>query len=310
MPEARIRRSSNAVNRDSTAARHRRKISRGGDRDSQNRMSTLNETVSTRWLSVLRCTGTDRVSFLQGQLTQDIARLNEASPALPAGCCDPKGRVIATMTLVWLPDEILMLVHHELAQPLIDHLSRYRLRSDVQFDVADELAVVPALARHTGHQIALWRKEGNGWRIGVMHEQIVAAEDVEQRTGVEESRWRKLRLVAGILDLPIASSGQFTPHMLNLDKIGAISFTKGCYTGQEIVARTEHLGKVKRRARLLRLVDRTGKPVAAGQSITIDGRKAGTVVASATTTIAAVCGEMSHADRLRLDDDRSVSFID
>ncbi|MEL7310633.1 MAG: hypothetical protein AAFN07_03920 [Pseudomonadota bacterium] len=273
-------------------------------------MSTQESAVKDRWLQVVRCTGSDRTTFLQGQLTQDVQRLDEATPALPAACCDPKGRVIATITLVWLPDEILMLVHHELAQPLIEHLSRYRLRANVQFEVAQDFAVAPTLARHTGHEIALWRKEENGWRIGVMHEQIVAAEDADQHSGIDESRWRKLRLVAGVLDLPSASSAQFTAHMLNLDKIGAISFNKGCYTGQEIVARTEHRGTVKRRARLLRLVDRTPKAVDAGQSITIDGRKVGTVVVAADATIAAVCGEITHADRLKLDDGRSVSFID
>jgi tRNA-modifying protein YgfZ len=87
--------------------------------------------------------------------------------------------------------------------------------------------------------------------------------------------WELAEIQAGIPEVYPQTSGQFVAQMLNLDKIGAVSFTKGCYPGQEIVARTHHLGRVKRRARLFRAA---GAPPVPGESL---ADTAGTVVRAA-----------------------------
>lgn len=91
------------------------------------------------------------------------------------------------------------------------------------------------------------------------------------------AEWHAARIAAGIADVDSDTSGKFTPHMLNLDRLGAVSFDKGCYTGQEVIARTEHLGNAKRR--LLNYVADTD--VAPLDRLTRDGLDVGEVVAAA-----------------------------
>ncbi|PWT74284.1 MAG: folate-binding protein, partial [Proteobacteria bacterium] len=89
--------------------------------------------------------------------------------------------------------------------------------------------------------------------------------------------WAGHTIAAGVPTIAVPTSDAFTPQMLNLELLGAVSFTKGCYTGQEIVARTEHLGQVKRR--LLRFG--CSEQVAPGQSVFAEGNQVGTVINAA-----------------------------
>jgi len=126
---------------------------------------------------------------------------------LLAAWCDPKGRVIAVVRLLDLGDSIGMIVPAALAERLVERLKLYRLRSKVDFAVSDPAAGA------------------------VLPSEADIASLVD----------------AGVAHIDESNSALFTPHMLNLDHLGAISFTKGCYTGQEIVARTEHRGRSRRR---------------------------------------------------------------
>ena len=126
---------------------------------------------------------------------------------LLAAWCNPKGRVIVVIRLIALDNAIGMLVPSSMTETLVARLTMYRLRSKVDFDVGE----VPP---------------------GTLDDD-------------ETDRFALIR--AGRAFIDEANSEAFTPHMLNLDKLDAISFSKGCYTGQEVVARTEHLGKSRRR---------------------------------------------------------------
>jgi folate-binding protein YgfZ len=126
---------------------------------------------------------------------------------LLAAWCNPKGRVIVVIRLVGLDNTIGMLVPSSMTETLVARLTMYRLRSKVDFDIGD----VPA---------------------GTLDD-----DEIDRAALVR----------AGRAFIDESNSEAYTPHMLNLDKLGAISFTKGCYTGQEVVARTEHLGKSRRR---------------------------------------------------------------
>ena len=92
-----------------------------------------------------------------------------------------------------------------------------------------------------------------------------------------EEIWDAHAVAAGIPAITAATQDQFTPHMLNLDLVGGVSFDKGCYTGQEIVARTQYLGQVKRR--LARFA--TAAPAVAGTAVYADAAQVGTVVSAA-----------------------------
>lgn len=126
---------------------------------------------------------------------------------LLAAWCNPKGRVIVVIRLVAFDNAIGMLVPSSMTETLIARLTMYRLRSKVDFEVTE------------------------------------ASEDV---LGEDESD-RAALIRAGQAFIDESNSEAYTPHMLNLDRLDAISFSKGCYTGQEVVARTEHLGKSRRR---------------------------------------------------------------
>ncbi|MCH7853347.1 MAG: folate-binding protein YgfZ, partial [Proteobacteria bacterium] len=176
------------------------------------------------YYQIILFSGTDRLSFLQGQLTQDLDALHDAV-SLPAALCNAKGRVIVTCQLFALGDATGMAVPSSMVAAVIKRLTMYKLRADVQMNIGDDECLAAALKT-----------------AGL---DTVDPFDLQQ--------WQQIRVASGRADIVPENSEKYTPHMLNLDLTGAISFTKGCYTGQEVVARTEHLGKVKRRLSRYRL---------------------------------------------------------
>jgi hypothetical protein len=114
---------------------------------------------------------------------------------------------------------------------------------------------------------------------------------------LSDTEWKLALIQAGIPTIEAATTEKYTPHMLNLDCLGAISFSKGCYTGQEVVARTEHLGRSKRRLMHFR-VDAPG--VAAGDRLSHDGRDVGEVVNEAGQHLLAVVPVELHGEELSI----------
>lgn len=254
---------------------------------------------TTPWLQLIRFAGDDRISFLQGQLTQDVAQLGEDRPAMLAASCDPKGRVIAVLTLIHTPDAVLAAVRSEIADMWLSTILRYKLRAKLTAEVVADQRVMRTLRsqQRPAEVIAMWQ-------FGECQEALV---NTDESNHGHTDDWREARLHAGIIDIADHAIGSFTPHMLNLDTADAISFNKGCYTGQEVVARTQHLGAVKRRVRLLHaeaLVNDT-------QSVAImgDGRKVGRVVAGAGHTLAAVISTNDIDLPLTLEDGSALSLI-
>ncbi len=204
---------------------------------------------------VIMVRGPDAADFLQGQLTQDVGRLSQGG-ALFAAWCNPKGRVIVTTRLVQVEDDIAMLLAEDMTGRVLGLVQMYRFRAQVETSVVD---TDPA---------ALFEP----WMIDPL-----------------------ALIEAGVPSISAQNTEAFTPHMLNLDKLDAISFSKGCYTGQEIVARTEHRGSSKRR--LMRYqADMDGIEVGAG---VFDGDRAvGEVVNVAGRALLAVTPADSHARTL------------
>lgn len=207
-------------------------------------------------LAVLRVAGRDAASFLQGQLTHDVRLLADGRTQL-AACNTPQGRVVALLRLSQSGEAIHALLPAELAEPLVARLRRFVLRARVELEVARDLDVAwleaadaPAMPGDflnfdyaPGRRVAA--ATGEAWRAA-------------QGRGLEESRaateeWLAADIADGLPQVFAATSEAFVPQMLNLDLIDGISFKKGCYTGQEIVARTQHLGRIKRRAFRYRL---------------------------------------------------------
>ncbi len=163
-------------------------------------------------LALLRIHGADATAFLQGQLSNDVEALEVGATQL-AGYHNPQGRVIALLRLARVaPAEILAQLPQELAAPVAQRLHRYVLRSKLAIEILDAPAIAAALP-----------------------------------AGMTATHSRLADIAAGLPQVYAATSEHFVAQMLNLDCIDAVSFTKGCYTGQEVVARAHYRGRVKRR---------------------------------------------------------------
>lgn len=207
---------------------------------------------------VITISGVDRTTFLQGQLTQDITTLAPGRAVL-AGAADARGRLqFAGYLFAWCSadiDSIALVVPAELVVDLMARLRMHVLRARVQIGLLDGDLI--AVADDPSPAIQL---PGPGNRCLVIGDGTQAA----AQSPVATNEWELAEIRAGIPMIVKATAGEFVPQMVNLDLLGGISFTKGCYTGQEIVARTKYLGRIKRR--MLRY-SASGPPPPAGTAL-------------------------------------------
>jgi tRNA-modifying protein YgfZ len=207
------------------------------------------------FLGVLRVTGPDALGFLQGQLTNDVRLLLDGRTQL-AALNTPQGRVVALMRLRQFDDVVHALLPTELLEPVSTLLRRYVLRSKVQVHIAADLQVgwldgralpaTDAVVFDYARRRQVVAATADAWRA------IAGAAPMKARPRAEDE-WLAQDIADGLPQVFAATSGAFVAQMLNLDLLDAISFSKGCYTGQEIVARTQHLGRIKRRLLRYRL---------------------------------------------------------
>jgi len=225
---------------------------------------TVTKSISSAQLDafqVLVISGKDRVEFLQGQLTQDITKLDNAGTAL-AGWASAKGRLLATGQLIAADDEIWWPLPTDIIEIVAKRLQMFVLRSAVkivistapisglfgvegndQLEIAGKSASIQSRVNQITDGSLFVRVVGDpdrAWLIG-------PAAEATGLESAEESAWIRQSIHTGLPYIVAATQELFVPQMLNLDLIDAISFNKGCYVGQEIVARTQNLGRIKRR---------------------------------------------------------------
>jgi folate-binding protein YgfZ len=234
--------------------------------------------------AALVMTGADRARFLQGQLTQDTAAITPEGVAFGA-LLSPPGRVLAVAHLIERDESIVLIVPAELAAGLAERLRRYVLRAKVSVALPGEalaLAGVLDCPPESAH-----RRLGDGTSfIGLGGRALLlapaatlAAHVTGGAAAAAKSAWELAAIRAGTPTVGAATQERWTAQMLNLDLLEAISFSKGCYTGQEIVARTQHLGRIKRR--MFRYVASAAEVPAAGDALLLDAAKVGEVVRAA-----------------------------
>jgi tRNA-modifying protein YgfZ len=208
---------------------------------------------------LLSITGEQAREFLHGQLTNDIANLPRQRAAL-AGWCSPKGRLLASFLVIPVAQGFLLQLARDLAPAVSKRLSMFVLRAKVK--VADESADwaqfgmwggdVPGAP---GDELGTVEMDGSILvRIGPSR-LLALSRDAgifEGRgTKVAEEKWTLEEIRAGRAHITSATQDQFVPQMVNYEAIGAVNFQKGCYPGQEIVARAQYRGQVKRRMKRL-----------------------------------------------------------
>jgi folate-binding protein YgfZ len=195
-------------------------------------------------LGALRFSGPDARRFLQGQLSNDLDRLATGT-LVRAGLHNPQGRALALLSLLAGPGEdISAILPLELAAEVAALLRRYVLRARVT--VSDESAAlrVYGLCIPQGApapEAAVRFEPGRALCV------VPAGAAAPAGAALAREQWRALDIAAGLPQVYRATAGQFVAQMLNLDCIDAISFSKGCYTGQEVIARAHYRGRVKRR---------------------------------------------------------------
>ena len=223
---------------------------------------------------LLEVSGEEAQTFLQGQVTNDM-KLLTGSNAQYAAYCNPKGRMLAIFLTFAHQGHFHLQVNGMLKDAMLKRLKMYVMRSRVAIeDKSDEIIrfgivgteAAIALKEHFGsvpeahfqlleHETAtLLRLPGQAMRFEIFtrpeYAQAIWALLSKTCTPVGSAGWEWHEIHAGIPDIVPQTQEAFVPQMLNLDVIGGISFKKGCYTGQEIVARTHYLGTVKRRMHL------------------------------------------------------------
>jgi len=216
---------------------------------------------------LIRFKGEDSQQFLQGQLSCDVASL-EVGRAQYGSYNTPKGRILASF-LLWRDEHGYILQLPRLLRETIQkRLAMHILRSKVKTTDATaefrligiagagvEAGIKPMFRQIPSMPLTMTNANGvNLLRLDAHRFQIIAAPErapelrnllAKQATAVGEARWDWTNIRAGIPYITPATQDQFVPQMVNLDLIGGVSFTKGCYPGQEIVARMHYLGRLK-----------------------------------------------------------------
>lgn len=212
--------------------------------------------------SALRLAGPDAAAFLQGYLTADLDDL-VPHRALPMAYCNLKGRVLASGWAAGSPTDVLLVVDASVAAPLAADLRKYLLFAKAKLAAAPERLAFVDTAPAPAGSVAL---PPTGCRLlpsgapGGGHDAVAA--------GCAES---------GFVVVSAPVSQRFLPQMIGLTDAGAVSFAKGCYLGQEVVARAEHRGQVKQA--LGRFLPDGALP-RVGAEVLASERKIGVVVAS------------------------------
>lgn len=217
-------------------------------------------------LTVVSVAGDDAGKFLQGQLTCNINELSDEKASI-AAFCNAKGRAICTLLIVKTGPTYRLILPLVLADKVRQKLQMYILRSKVMLsDGGKDFKLLGLIGAEEGvlgdhlpsgryevltHPITTLRLTSNQPKFLCIVDSAALRQLADRLVGQgytpgDLNEWRYRELSDGLPWLNERTSEQFIPQMLNLDLLGGISFNKGCYTGQEIIARTHYLGKTKR----------------------------------------------------------------
>ncbi len=223
-------------------------------------------------LGFIRVSGGDRSGFLQSMLSADVQALDLEQSVL-TGWHDRAGRAQACLRVVRKAEEYWLVLPRALTDSVIAGLKRYVLRSKVELaDASTQLAVAGVITDDERFEVYA--------ATGALAERL-SAHRGEGVRDLHPGEWELADIRDGLPAVYPETAGKFTAQMLNLDLIGGVSFTKGCYPGQEIIARTHHLGRAKRRMQRFRAESDAPPPPGAAM-FEADESRAGQVVRAAS----------------------------
>lgn len=276
---------------------------------------------------VIHVTGEDAQTFLQGQFTNDITLL-DASSAQISAYCNPKGRMLAQMLIIPNGSDYYLILPVAILEKTLARLRMFVLRSQVTLtDVSSEMVClgIAGTQLDSSHLVLPETDYGLTNSDQILTTRIPASPRrylllmssekaqsfwqsmTQQCRPVSAHVWQWLDIQAGLPNVLAETVEEFVPQMVNLELIGGVSFKKGCYTGQEIVARMHYLGKPKRR--MFRLHTETEDVPPPGEDLYLhggDGQSAGKVVMAqpspvkGTDLLAVIRLNHANSDSLRL----------
>jgi len=258
-------------------------------------MSKLQGAVRLSDWGVIRATGNDAAAFLHGQLTQDLVRLDAGAVRL-AGYCSAKGRLLASF-VVWRrgPAEFLLACSADVLPAVLKRLKMFVLRAKCQLEDASAewplwglAGDAAAAALGSAAPAAAWQRVAPDEASEVLRlddvqgtpRWLFAGAEPPELPALAPEAWAWLEVQSAVPRIVAATVEQFVPQMVNLELVGGVNFQKGCYPGQEIVARSQYRGTLKRRAYLFD----ADAPAAPGQDVYAaedPAQPAGMVVAAA-----------------------------
>ena len=256
-------------------------------------MGLIKQTTKLDHLGIIELQGNDSVEFLQGQMTQDIYSIEDSKAALTS-ILNPQGRIISTAFIFKWGESFILMVSNEVRDKLIAWLSRFILRSKVQITQSEDCVfglnqenarklcdVLNVKAKDTSFESdtsCLKTIEADDERAFLVSKSERFLDNLSIST-LATKDWKMANINAGIPTIYRENIEKFIPQMVNLDLINGISFSKGCYTGQEIVARVQHKGKVKQR--MFHITGKaSNKKIDPGTAILCEDAKVGTVIES------------------------------
>ena len=218
--------------------------------------------------ALIGVSGPDAASFLHAQLTSEVLSLAPLRTQY-SGHCSPKGRLLGTFLLWRLENEIVLQLPASIAAAMRARLQKYVLRSRVTLtDVSERFRIfgfvakngeaasafgqaAPAIPHEVNVRGGLTITSLGSHRYVILettrdHGSAPLANGLDEPLAPADA-WRRSEIAAGVSWITPPTQDQFVPQMVNLDLIGGVSFSKGCYPGQEIVARTHYLGRLKQR---------------------------------------------------------------
>lgn len=291
--------------------------------------------------SIIKVTGDDAITFLQGQLTNDIEKVTDDASQL-SGYCNQKGRLLATFRIYKKQDDLYLVIPQELYEETFKRLKMYVMRSKVDFnnfsadyvsigfsgpsadtELQNQLKDTPDETDQVTHvnDLTIIRLAGSQPRFHITGpiEQVMSLwQNLDVNAApVGKDVWNLLEIRAGMPTIYQSTVEAFVPQMVNLELVNGVSFKKGCYTGQEIVARMHYLGKLKRR--MYRIHINSTDPVLPGTALfspdSTSGQGTGSIVIAAisssekgTEALAVIQINQAESDTLRLNDSEGASI--
>ena len=207
--------------------------------------------------ALISVTGSDAKSFLQGQLTNDIDAIKDKNVQINA-YCQHQGKIIAILWVLRSGDDYFISLPLELLDIVKTRLQMFVMMSEVVIsDVTDEIPQFGIISQHSS----------DSFRINDKQSILIGNLPDTELLEIDNNEWHRACIDIGIPEVYLSTTEKFVPQMLNLD-IGetGVSFSKGCYPGQEVIARLHYLGKAKRRMYKFK-----GQYAQAGEELTVDG---------------------------------------